>query len=67
MQVGLKELRQNMDKYAQKIKQGNSFVVFRKSEPLFRIEPLDEQWEEVVDFTKVKKGGIQIDELLTRL
>ncbi len=25
----------------------------------------DENWEEVVDFTKIKKGGVKIDEILS--
>lgn len=27
----------------------------------------DGKWEEVVDFTKIKKGGVEIDEILTHL
>jgi len=35
---------------------------------LFKISPIDEEyWEEVIDFTKVKKGGIDLKELLKRL
>ena len=53
--VGLKELRQNMAKYVKKVAQGSSFIVFKQSNPLFRILPLnDETWEEVADFTKIK-------------
>ena len=66
--VGLKELRENMTKYSQKVAQGNSFIVFKQSKPLFKISPVNnEQWEEVVDFTKIKKGGVKIDEILSRL
>jgi len=66
--IGLKELRQNMAKYAKKVAEGSSFVVFKQSSPLFRILPLnDETWEEVADFTKIKKGGVKIDEILSRL
>ena len=66
--VGLKELRQNMDKYAKRIALGDSFIVFKQSNPLFKISPINnELWEEVVDFTKIKKGGVKIDEILSRL
>jgi hypothetical protein len=43
--------------------------VLKQSKPLFKISPIndDEQWEEAVDFTKIKKGGVNIDELLARL
>ena len=27
----------------------------------------DESWEEVVDFTKIQKGGVDINEILKRL
>jgi len=48
-----------MQEYAQKVKKGQSFMVFKKSKPLFKISPIDEEyWEEVIDFTKIKKGGI---------
>lgn len=66
--VTLKKLRENMQKYAQKVKSGQSFVVFKRSQPLFKITPLEEEsWEEVIDFTKIKRGGVDIDEILKRL
>jgi len=66
--IGLKSLRENMKEYAQKVKRGHSFLVFRKSKPLFKISPIKEDfWEEVIDFTKIKKGGIDIKDLLERL
>jgi len=66
--VSLKDLRQNMQKYAQKIQKGDSFIVFKRSRPLFRITPIEAgAWEEVIDFTKIKKGGIDLKELLRRL
>ena len=65
--VGLKELRENTEKYVRDVGQGETYVVMRKSKPLFRIAPLEERWEEVVDFTKIRKGGVAIDEILSRL
>lgn len=66
--IGLKELRQNVSKFADKVKKGEEFVVMRKSQPLFKIAPIDAGgWEEVIDFTKLRKGGVDIEELLTRL
>lgn len=70
--VGLKELRQDIEKYAAEVRKGKSFLVVRRSKPLFKITPLsaDEDgglWESVVDFTKFKKGGVPITELLSRL
>jgi len=68
--VGLKELRENVDAYINAVGRGRSFVVLRKSKPVFKISSpteADELWEQVIDFTKIKKGGIKIDQLLARL
>jgi prevent-host-death family protein len=69
--VGLKELRENIDRYITKVNAGSSFIVVRKSKPVFRITPIQEEeeglWETVIDFTKLKKGGISIKDLLARL
>jgi len=67
--IALKDLRLNMEKYVQKIKTGQSFIVLKQSKPIFRVAPIekDEKWEEVIDFTKILKGGVNIDELLARL
>lgn len=69
--IGLKELRENTEDYISKVKKGESFLVLRKSKPVFRISNPDNDensvWEEVVDFTKLKKGGIEASQLLSRL
>jgi len=66
--INLKSLRENMQEYAQKVERGRSFIVFKRSKPLFRISPVDESlWEEVIDFTRIKKGGVDIKELLKRI
>jgi prevent-host-death family protein len=68
--VGLKELRENIDSYISAVEKGRSFVVVRKSKPVFKIssvEESDDLWEKIVDFTKIKKGGIGINQLLVHL
>ena len=68
--VGLKELREHMDTYIAKVEQGESFVVVRRSKPVLKISSPDddsELWETVVDLTKIKKGGVVLDDLLSRL
>lgn len=37
--IGVKELYKNMNKVAAKVKKGQSFLVMKHAEPLFRIEP----------------------------
>ena len=66
--IGLKELRENMHIYIRKIDQGKSFIILRKSKPIFKITPLKEEiWESIIDFTKIKRGGLEIDKLISRL
>ena len=68
--VGLKELRENIESYITEIKKGKSFIVVRRSKPVFKISAPDEgdgMWEEVIDFTKINKGGVVISDLLSRL
>ena len=68
--VGLKELRENVNDYIRAIKKGgDSFIVLRRSKPVFKISLLneDDEWETVINFTKIKKGGVSLKELLRRL
>ena len=70
--VGLKELRENMGSYISGVEKGKSFIVVRRSRPIFRLAPIDVWgdegvWEQVVDFTKIKRGGIPIDDVIASL
>ena len=66
--INLKNLREHMQEYAKKVQKGDSFIVFKKSKPLFKITPInDGNWEEVIDFTKINKQGVNIKDLLKRL
>lgn len=69
--IGLKELRENLPAYEKRIAAGDCFLVVKKSKPVFRISPVDhdneEMWEEIVDFTKIQKGGVVLEDLLNRL
>jgi prevent-host-death family protein len=39
--VGLKELRENMGKYIKEVQKGRTFIVLRRSKPVFKIVPVD--------------------------
>ena len=68
--IGLKELRENTNTYLAQIKKGQSFLVLRRSRPVFKISPVDETeelWEKVIDFTKIKKCGVALNQILARL
>ena len=64
--VGLKELRENMDIYISRVDKGESFTIVRRSRPVFRLTPVDEEegWETVIDFTKIEKGGVSAEKVL---
>ena len=67
--VGVKELRQNLDNYISQIKKGKSLTIGKRSQPVLKISPIDneEMWEEIIDFTKMKNGGVKIEEILSRI
>lgn len=72
--IGLKELRENTENYISKVKKGMSFVVVRRSRPIFKISPASNDlfgdegtWENAADFTKVNKKGVSFEKVLARL
>ncbi len=69
--VGLKQLRENMEKYIKRVGNGESITVFRRSTPLFRLSPIDtendNEWETVIDFTEENGEGISGRELLAAM
>ena len=70
--IGLKELRENAETYIKAVSKGKSFVVVRRSKPIFKVSPVDEWgdegiWETVADFSKDKRGGVPIDEFIEKL
>ena len=66
--IGLRDLREHTDKYIDMVNKGESLIVIRRSKPIFKISPPEEgRWEAVTDFSKIKKGGININEILARL
>ena len=64
-----------MDKYVAAVARGKSFLVMKRSRPVFQINPIKEisladdgpGWKTVVDFTKIRKGGVPIDDVLQAL
>lgn len=69
--IGLKELRLHTQKYINRLKKGETFTVIKRSRPVFKVVPFDEDddslWETVVDFTKINKRGVPIDAVLKSL
>jgi len=67
--IGLKELRENVDSYVAQVKKGKSFLVVRRSKPLFKVSPPEETdlWETVADFTQFHEHGIPARQLLKKL
>ncbi len=70
--IGLKEFRENTESYINDLKKGKSFVVVRKSKPVFKLSPVDiwgddGVWEKVTDLTKINTEGISISEVIKSL
>jgi len=67
--IGLKELRENIETYISRIKEGKSFIIVKKSKPVFKIVPpeIEERWETIVDFTTINKNGISARKVLKEL
>jgi antitoxin (DNA-binding transcriptional repressor) of toxin-antitoxin stability system len=71
--ISIKELRNNISAIATKVKNGQSYVVIRRSKPVFKLIPTyfeadEAQWETVVDFTEGgKKKGAKIEDVLAAL
>ena len=70
--IGLKELRNNTDNYIAQVEKGKSFIVMRKSKPVFMLSPVDKWgdegiWETVIDFSEIKKGGVDARLVLASL
>ncbi len=67
IRVGLREFRTGMDRYIKRATK-EEVVVYKHSKPLFRLVTFNEEpWEEVIDFTKIRKGGVSVEDLLSRL
>ena len=74
--IGVKELRQNLDKYVLAIARGQSFTVVRRSKPIFSLQkPItyDEwgdpthEWDNGVDLRDSEGAGMPIETFLKYL
>lgn len=65
--IGLKELRQNISQIAERARSGESFMVVKRSKPVFEIRPVQPQGskEEVEEWTKqyIKKNRKLLESL----
>jgi antitoxin (DNA-binding transcriptional repressor) of toxin-antitoxin stability system len=67
-EIGFRELRLKADDVVQAVRDGESFIVKRNSQSLFRIVPLEEEvWETAIDFTQIDKQGVGLDEVLSAI
>ena len=66
--INLKAFREDTAKYLDQIKKGKTFVVFKRSKPVFTISPVkEEDWVTIADFSKMKGGGVPAQDLLKAL
>ena len=63
--IPFKDFRLNAEKYIKALEKGMSFVVVKRSKAIFRLEPVGEKWETLIDFTNGGKNkGIEVGKLL---
>ncbi len=62
--IPFKEFRLNAGKYIDALAKGQSFLVMKRSRPAFRLEPVEEVWETIGDFTTMPGGGVPINDLI---
>jgi prevent-host-death family protein len=66
--IGLKQFKANIDKVSAQVNEGKHVLVLRRGKPLFKVVPIEEPgWEQIADFTAIKKGGVDIKDILSRL
>lgn len=67
--VSLKELREQFPKYIEAIANGQSFIVMKRSQPIFQINPINDEgdWQTIVDFTEIDTKGVPADDILAEL
>jgi hypothetical protein len=64
--IPFKDFRLNADKYIKALEKGMSFVVVKRSKAIFRLEPMGEKWETLIDFTNGgKTKGIRAEKLIS--
>ncbi|MDR2063207.1 MAG: type II toxin-antitoxin system prevent-host-death family antitoxin [Candidatus Nomurabacteria bacterium] len=59
--ISLKDFRNNVQKYADMVEDGDTFVVMKRSEPIFKVVSPREEWEEI-DLTDENDNGMPIEE-----
>ncbi len=67
--VSLKQLREQFPKYIDAIAQGQSFIVVKRSKPIFQINPVADEgrWQTIADFTEIDEHGVSADKVLAAL
>jgi hypothetical protein len=71
--IGLKEFRENVDAVIKKVNHGQSFIILKKSKPIFKVSKIvpaidlssEDDWETIADFTEGgKKTGVEAGKLI---
>ena len=67
--VSLKDLRLKLTNYTKRVEEkGDSFLVLRKSKPVFKIIPVeDASWETIIDFTEIDPTGVPAKKVVEAL
>lgn len=61
--IALKDLRLHAQSYINAVTKGESFVVVKRSRPAFRMEPIEDRWETIADFTGINPAGVPAEDV----
>ena len=63
--VSLKDIRLKLTEYTKRVEEnGESFLVLRKSKPVFKIVPVEtDSWETIVNFTEIDPQGVPVNKV----
>lgn len=60
--ISLKDFRLNTEAVTAEVAKGQSFLVLKRSKPIFQINPVEREW--TMDFREINPHGVAIDEVM---
>jgi len=64
--LSLKDFRTKLTDYTKRVSEkGDSFVVFKKSKPVFMVVPIDHdgEWQTVLNFSEINPKGVTFKDI----
>jgi len=65
--LSIKDFRTKLTDYTKRVSEnGDSFIVLKKSKPVFKVVPIDAdegEWQTIIDFTEIDPKGVSFDDV----